>query len=172
MLAVCDAVTVNRPSASDPRAATHRPSAPTRAVCWAEEPDTDSSTVDPGYPVPETVPPVGPAAARVGGTMTSEAGALATGSAATRSRTVKTCCGPERTVPRQAQEPFGSTRVVHPDEPVAAGPVTRTVCPGVPVPWKRVVPVVTSPGSAMVGRTAGRVGVGVGAPGRPGAPTP
>ncbi len=168
MLAVCTAETVCRPSR--PVIATvHRPSGPTVVVRSPALPATDTETEAPGKPVPVTGPIVGRSVVTDGGTTTSEAGALDEPSAGSLpSVTVKTCCGPERTVAMHDHAPEAGTVAVHPVDPVAAGPATRTRWPGVPRPCRRTVAVVTSPGSAMVGRTAGRSegrGVGVPVPG-------
>ncbi len=97
--------------------------------------------------------------ASVGGVTTSDEGVAADPSdGAVRSVTVKTCAGPDTTLPRHDQDPSRCTVV----EQVAAEPeATRSAWPGVPRPWKRAVPVVMSPGSAMVGATGGVVVGGV-----------
>ncbi len=167
VLAVWAADTVTRPSRVSPGSVTVQwPLASTRAVRSAGEPATDTATVAPGRPVPDRGPDVGRSVVTAGGTTTSDAGAREDPSVVSVSSvTVKTCCGPERTVAMHAHEPSDATAVAHPVEPVVAGPETRTWCPGVPLPWNRTVAVVTSPGSAMVGRTAGRsVGDGEGEP--------
>ncbi len=73
VLAVCVAVTVSRASAP-PRTMVHRPSAPTVAVRSADDPDTESVTVEPAWPVPLTGPFVVRDEVTTGGTTTSTPG--------------------------------------------------------------------------------------------------
>ncbi|WFR68322.1 hypothetical protein P9139_08880 [Curtobacterium flaccumfaciens] len=119
VLAVWVAVTVTRaspptPDVAPPSDTVHRPSSPTVAVRSVVDPDTERVIVEPACPVPDTGPLVGREVVTTGGTMTSDAGALDEPTdGAVRSCTVKTCCGPERTLARHDHEPSSRTVVEH-----------------------------------------------------------
>ncbi len=104
---------------------TQRPSAPTVASHSPVEPDALRATVAPGCPSPATVPVEVLRVASVGGVTTSDEGVAADPSdGAVRSVTVKTCAGPDTTVPRHDHVPSRCTWV----EQVAVDPeATRSV---------------------------------------------